>query len=235
MGTSRLPSEDRRRGLDDRPNSPFDRRGAPLSELATFGKGGLAADVCGLSLERMEEQYEIACRFGAIVERVAGRQGQLPSVIAGYCSRRSAWGLALMPAGIEGTHDFEARAPLGEPRRSPLPEDGLGYRRGLMGLDFDRHALAREPHWRDPESNLEAAFEVITHSRTILRRRTTLQGQGLLRASLAAFECGLDQVERALRQGLDVDSPTAGWIVGARGCGQDVLARARFFQAKGWD
>ncbi|MEZ5930408.1 MAG: hypothetical protein R3F54_00340 [Alphaproteobacteria bacterium] len=183
----------------------------------------------------MGEQLEIACRHGAVVERVAARYGVLPAVIAGFCSRRSGWGLALSPSGVEGTRDFVARPTTTDQRPSLLPPDGLGFARGLMGLDFDRHALAREADWRDPQHNIDAAFAVIAQTRTTLRRRTTLQGIGLLRAALAAFESGLEPVERALRLGLDVDSVSAGWMLGEPGCGQDVLARAGFFRAKGWD
>jgi hypothetical protein len=183
----------------------------------------------------MGEQLEIACRYGGAVERAAARHGMLPSVIAGLCSRRSGWGLALAPSGVDGTCDVEHRRTITEHRSTPLPPDGLGFARGLTALDFDRHALARGVDWSDPERNIDAACAIIAQSRTTLRRRTTLQGTGLLRAALAAFECGQDQVERALRQGLDVDSVTPGWILGRPGCGQDVLARAGFFRAKGWD
>ncbi|MGI9419566.1 MAG: hypothetical protein ACR2RA_17200, partial [Geminicoccaceae bacterium] len=175
------------------------------------------------------------CRYGAMIERVAAKHGTLPSIIAAFCSRRSGWGLKLTPVGVDGTRDFQARPALADTRSSPLPPDGLGFERGLMALDYDRHPLTREARWRDPESNLDAAFALIATFRTMLRRRTTLQGDGLLRASLTAFEHGLDGVERAIRLGLDVDSASPGRSCSVGGCGRDVLARAAFFQAEGWD
>lgn len=217
MLTLRLPVDDRSRGLAE--------RGADFVMAETFSPIAAAQPP---DKEAMAQQLALACRYGGVVERVAARHGMLPSVIAGFCSRRSAWGLDLSPEGVEGTWDLEARAIPREGRQTPLPPDDLGFLRGLMGLDFDRHELARGPQWRDPESNLDAAFGLISDNRTTLRRRTTLQGRGLLRAALAAFECGVARVEHAIRAGLDVDSPT-------RGCGADVLTRAGFFQAAGWD
>ncbi|MDH3659991.1 MAG: hypothetical protein OEU92_08175, partial [Alphaproteobacteria bacterium] len=231
MLTLRLPIEDRRQGLAERPGAFNACAEASLSDAARPEGGDFAV---ALDRQAMAAQLEIACGYGAVVERVAARHGFLPSVIAGLCSRRSGWGLLFSPTGVEGTRDFQARAAAAEGRRAPLPPDGLGFARGLMGLDYDRHPLARETLWRDPERNIEAAFAVIAQHRATLRRCTTLQGTGLLRASLGAFECGLKPVEHAIRWGLDVDSPTIGRRQGGRGCGRDVLARADFFQAEGW-
>ena len=233
MLTLRLPIDDPRQGLAERPerfiaSADMSLAGAALPEGDTFASG--------LDREVMAGQLEIACRYGAIIERVAARHAFLPSIIAGFCSRRSGWGQNLSPNGVEGSRDVEPRMLLVEGRGSSLPPDGLGFKRGHMGLDFDRHPLARGGHWRDPESNIEAAFALVADHRTRLRRRTTLQGTGLLRAALTAFECGLGPVEHALRQGQDVDSPTAGWSEAlGRGCGRDVMRRAGFFQAEGWD
>jgi hypothetical protein len=225
MLTLRLPSDDRAGGLAEQPAVFKPSNASSLTSTALAGHGASS----------MRTQLKAASRHGAIVERIAVRFGLLPSIIAGFCSRRSGWGLDLDPAGVDGTRDFQARASGKGSTLLRLPEDGLGFVRGLMGLDIDRHATASDLQWRDPECNLRAAFEIVlTHQRT-LRRRTTLQGAGLLRASMAAFECGLAPVERAIRAGLDVDSPTIGFDRLGQGCGSDVLARAVFFQAEGWD
>jgi hypothetical protein len=47
---------------------------------------------------------------------------------------------------------------------------------------------------------------------------------------LAAYNCGLDNVLRAARLGFDLDFYTAG-----RDYSRDVLNRAGFFEAHGWD
>jgi len=235
MSTSRLSVDDRYRGLAERPGAVFVGAEASLSSAISSRTDDTVVGLSARDRKSMDQQIEIACRYGAVVERVAARHGMLPSIIAGFCSRRSRWGLDLLPVGIEGTRDLGVRVPVAEERKAPLPPDGFGFERGLMGLDFDRHPLARGPDWRDPESNIEAAFALIAGYRTTLRRRTTLQGMGVLRAALTAFECGFEPVERAIRHGLDVDSPTPGWAPKRRGCGQDVLARAGFFQAAGWE
>ena len=235
MLTLRLPVDDRGQGLAERPNAFLP---APDISHSSSILPDVDDDVLALSereREGLDKQVEIACRYGAVVERVAARHGLLPSIIAGYCSRRSGWGLDLLPIGVEGTRDFRNRAGSDEAHRSELPPDGLGFLRGLMALDFDDHILARGQRWRDPEDNIDAAFTLIAGYRTHLRRRTTLQSAGLLRASFTAFECGLEPVERAIRRGLDVDSPTLERGRCHRGCGRDVLARAAVFQAEGWD
>lgn len=233
MLTLRLPIDDPRKGLAERPDAFI---ACPDMSVAGALLPEGDAIASGLDREAMAAQLEIACRYGAAVERVAARHGFLPSIIAGFCSRRSNWGQDLSPNGVEGTRDTLPRMTVTEGRASSLPPDGLGFERGLMALDFDLHPLARGGPWRDPESNIEAAFALIAGYRTRLRRRTTLQGAGLLRASLTAFECSLEPVERALRLGQDVDSPTPGWSeAGNRGCGRDVMIRAGFFQAEGWD
>ncbi len=233
MLTLRLPIDDPRQGLAERPE-PF----IACADMSLAGATLLQGEAfpSGLDREAMAGQLEIACRHGAVIERVAARHGFLPSIIAGFCSRRSGWGQDLSPNGVEGSCDVEPRMILIEGRGASLPPDGLGFKRGLMGLDFDQFPLARGGPWRDPESNINAAFALIADHRTRLRLRTTLQGTGLLRAAFAAFECGLGAVERALRQGQDVDSPTPGWSEAfGRGCGRDVMLRAGFFQAEGWD
>ncbi len=178
----------------------------------------------------MTRHLKAACRFGTIIERVAVRYGLLPSIIAGFGSRQSGWGLDLSPAGSGGAADFAPRPHRTADRQAPLPSDGNGFARGLMLLDYDRYAIARGQEWRDPEANLEAACQAVADHRSCLRKRTTLQGFGLLRAAFAAFECGLERVQQAARLGLDVDSPTSG-----QDYGRDILDRAGFFQAHGWD
>ena len=227
MLTLRLPSDDHPNGLNEAPGA---FRAA--AQLGSMGDGLAGPPL--LDQDAMADQLEIACRHGAIVERVSARRGFLPSIIAGFCSRRSGWGTTLSPSGVDGTRDIEPRV-VGGLRDAALPPDGLGFLRGLTGLDYDRHDVARGPLWRYPEQNIETAFALIAGYRTVLRRQTTLQATGLLRASLTAFECGLERVQRAIRQGRDVDSPSTDCSHSGQGCGRDVLLRAGFFQGEGWD
>ena len=173
---------------------------------------------------------EAACFYGGLIEQVASHVGLLPSIIAGFGSRQSGWGTDLSPPGPSGMSDFTPRRHRTKQRRGVLPPDGDGFARGLMQLDYDDHDLARSQEWRDPEANIEAACRAIIDGRAYLRKRTTLQGQGLLRAAFAAFDCSLERVLFATRQGLDVDHLTAG-----QDYGWDILDRASFFQTHGWD
>lgn len=171
-----------------------------------------------------------AARYGALIETAAAASGFLPAVIAALGSRESRWGLTLKPLGPAGTADFVPR-PYGMGHRcGPLPPDGAGFGRGLLRLDYDVHEFARTGDWQDPAANLRFGCQVLGEARALLRRRTVLHGAALLRGTLAAYNCGVENVLRAVRQGVDLDFFTAG-----RDYGRDVLSRAGFFQAHGWD
>jgi hypothetical protein len=138
--------------------------------------------------------------------------------------------LALKPRGPEGTLDLAPR-PFTRPwRDAPLPPDGLGFGRGLLRIDYDAEAFARSGDWRDPAANIAHGCRMLAEAKATLRRRTVLHGRGLLRGALAALNCGIGNVLHAIRQGLDLDFYTSG-----RNYSRDVLHRAGFFQAHGWD
>jgi hypothetical protein len=176
------------------------------------------------------EDLEAAARYGATVVAAAGDFGLAPAVIVALGSRESRWGLALSPRGPTGTNDFTPRPFTDRCREGPLPPDGRGFGRGLMQIDYDAHEFARSGSWHEPDANVRYACNVILDFRPVLRRRTVLHGDALLRATLAAYNCGLDNVLRAVRQGLDLDFYTAG-----RDYARELLNRAGFFEAHGWD
>jgi hypothetical protein len=176
------------------------------------------------------EDLEAAARYGATIVAAAGHFGLPPAIIVGFGSRESRWGLALSPKGPAGTADLTHRPFLGAHRDDPLPPDRRGFGRGLMQIDYDAHEFARSGPWHEPDANVRYACGVLIEFRPVLRRHTVLHGAGLLRAMLAAYNSGLDNVLRAARQGLDLDFYTAG-----RDYSRDVLNRAGFFEAQGWD
>lgn len=173
---------------------------------------------------------EAASRYGGLIEQVATLTGLRPSLIAGIGSRESRWGQALTPKGPGGTGDFVERRYLRPHRRQPMPEDGQGFGRGLMQIDYDAHVFARTGPWREPIENIRYGASVLVEARGLLRKRAALSGTGLLRGALAAYNCGAGNVLRAPRQGVDLDFYTAG-----RDYSRDVLNRAGFFQSHGWD
>lgn len=178
----------------------------------------------------LSEELVPAARYGALIETAATEIGLMPAVLAGLGSRQSRWGLALKPRGAEGTADMVPR-PFTRPwRDQPLPVDGLGFGRGLLRIDYDTDAFARTGDWRDPAANIRQACQMVAEARALLRRRTVLHGRALLRAALAAYNCGTNNVLHAIRQGFDLDFYTSG-----RDYSRDVLNRAGFYQAHGWD
>ena len=176
------------------------------------------------------EDLEAAARYGASIVAAAGDFGLPPALIVALGSRESRWGLALSLRGPTGTADFTPRPFLGPHRVGPLPPDGLGFARGLMQIDFDADEFARSGPWHEPDANVRRACSVLAEFRPTLRRQTVLHGTALTRATLAAYNCGLDNVLRAVRHGQDLDFYTAG-----RDYSRDVLNRAGFFGAHGWD
>jgi Putative peptidoglycan binding domain len=178
----------------------------------------------------LSEELVAAARYGALIEAAAAETGVLPAVVAGLGSRQSRWGLTLRPRGAEGAMDLAPR-PFARPwREDPLPPDGVGFGRGLLRIDYDAHEFARTGAWRDPAANICQGCQILADARAVLRRRTVLHGRGLLRGALAAYNCGINNVLHAIRQGLDLDFYTSG-----RDYSRDVISRAGFFQAHGWD
>jgi hypothetical protein len=164
---------------------------------------------------------------------LAAAQFSLPAaVIAGIASRESAWGLMLLPkkSGPAGTGDFAPRKCPTACRQGALPPDNGGFGRGLMQIDFDAHEFARIGSWKDPEQNIKYGCGVLKDTIALLTRKSHLQGKDLLRAGIAAYNCGAGNVLRAIQDGRDFDFYTA-----QRNYSADVLNRAGFFQAHGWD
>ncbi|MGI9418446.1 MAG: hypothetical protein ACR2RA_11470, partial [Geminicoccaceae bacterium] len=93
--------DDRRQGLEERQDPFSGPIGALMSAARLPDKNGVAG-LSGPDSQTLMLQFEIACRYGAMIERVAAKHGTLPSIIAAFCSRRSGWGLKLTPVGVDG-------------------------------------------------------------------------------------------------------------------------------------
>lgn len=100
---------------------------------------------------------------------VAGFNHQMSAwLLAGICQRESNGGLVLRPPGPAGTGDFHPR-PHG--RRyaggytvgvTQMPEDGAGWGRGLMQVDYAVHYdWVSTSKWGDPLVNIEKAAELL--------------------------------------------------------------------------
>jgi len=173
----------------------------------------------------LTRQLEEIKKYQTVIEQAAAKYDLPPALIAGIGSRESHWGLALSPLGPAGTGDRVARRAPTRFRTGPLPPDNCGFGRGLMQIDFDAHDFARTGKWQDAESNISYGVAVLCDARSLLRRKTTLDGIALLRAAVAAYNCGAGNVLTAIRNGYDVDFFTAG-----RDYSRDTLSRAGWFQ-----
>ena len=176
-----------------------------------------AADRRGLLSE-----LRTAAPHRAVADAAATARGLPVCVLAGIASRESAWGLMLRPPGPGGTGDFT-------PRKGRVPPDGGGFGRGIMQIDYDAHSFARGAAWPNPAANIAYGALVLAQNVAYLRKALGLVGHELLHAALAGYNCGAENVVRALRKGLDADYYTSG-----RDYGRDVLDRAGWFLAAGW-
>ncbi len=165
-----------------------------------------------LNNQRLLRQLKVVREnYLLFIEKSAGQAGVAPSVICGIGSRESEWGLstALDKPGPGGKGDH-------------------GHGRGLMQIDDRSHEFARTGKWDDAEANILYAAKVLNSSRAYITKRFSLQGNALLRAVLAAYNCGPGNVAKALTKGRDIDYYTAG-----RDYGKNVLERAGWFQGQG--
>jgi Transglycosylase SLT domain len=177
----------------------------------------------------MLAQAAEANNFKLFIESAAQQFGFQPSVICGIGSRESGWGLLLKPHGPAGTGDFAPRKNTKPFRPGPMPPDGGGYGRGLMQIDFDAFPFAQTGDWQDPQANIQFGCQVLHGNLVFCSRNLSLQGLMLLRAGIAAYNCGAGNVRTAVQQSRDVDFFTAHSNYSA-----DVLNRAGFFQRQGW-
>lgn len=177
----------------------------------------------------LKEQH-IAKQYADYIRFAAQDAGVHQSVILGIGSRESRWGLALTPPFPYGTGDFAKRNNVKSFRIGQMPPDGKGFGRGIMQIDFDAHEFARGDQWKDPARNIAYGGRVLKQN--IIWMRTNmpdLHGLELLRASVAAYNCGCGNVRRAVQSGRGVDYYTA-----HRDYSEDVLSRAGWFQLNGW-
>jgi len=175
----------------------------------------------------MRKQLAEAEKLRKVIMDAAAKTNLAPAIICGIGSRESHWGLALKPRGYGGRGDFAKRRPRGN--RSGLePNDGGGYGRGLMQIDYDWHEFARTGNWQDARANIMYACTVLNNSRLFFERRQVPKDK-MLRAILASYNAGATATYRCISGGKDIDCRTTG-----RDYSKDVLNRAGWFQLHGW-
>lgn len=173
------------------------------------------------------KHWEAAQPLLPFIAEIAQKYAIPVPIVLGVGSHESGWGTLLSPPGPTGTGDFSPRKTRKEFRSEPLPPDGMGFGRGLMQIDYDAFEFARTGNWQDPHANILFGCSILRSCRIQLRDRTNLEGMNLLRGYVAAYNCGVGGVLRALKKGLNVDAHTA-----HRNYGKDVLSRAGWFEER---
>jgi hypothetical protein len=181
----------------------------------------------GRNNSNMLRQLQQARKYRRYIEEAARRCKLPASVICGIGSRESHWGLALKPPTPSGRGDFSRRRPRGK-RNGRIPNDGPGYGRGLMQIDYDWHEFARTGRWYSARDNILYSCKVLEKARLFYRRKNIAE-KNLQRMMLAAYNAGATATYSCYKSGKSVDCKTTG-----RDYSKDVLNRAAWFQLHGW-
>jgi len=193
---------------------------------STSGSGRYATNL-SKNDPTMLRQLQEANKYRSIIQEAA-QKTQLPvAVICGIGSRESHWGLALKPPGPGGRGDYAKRKPRGV-RVGLEPNDGGGYGRGLMQIDYDWHEFARTGNWQNARANILYACTVLNSNRSFFEKRN-VSSDLMEQAILAAYNAGATATYSCISGGRDVDCKTTG-----RDYSADVLNRAGWFQLHGW-
>lgn len=131
--------------------------------------------------------------YRPILEALESEFGFAPRIGGGILSRESGGGRLLHPMGGWG-----------------LGDNGHGH--SPWQID-DRSELAwlkaHAADWGEPEVHTRKALEMLATKRKIIQRLAKIEGDTLLQATIAAYNCGEGNVIEALKTGQDVDSRTA--------------------------
>ncbi len=174
----------------------------------------------------MLKQLGEARKYADYIKWAAEDAGVHQSAIYGIGSRESRWGLAL---DKYGTGDYIERKRVTAHRTTSLPPDLKGYGRGLLQIDWDAHEFARGADWKDAAKNIAYGGMVLRDNIRLIRtRQHDVKGMGLLRAGIAAYNCGAGNVLKAIAKGHGID-----YYTHSRNYSQDVLSRAGWFQLHG--
>ena len=142
-------------------------------------------------------------QFWSDIQQASKDHGIAAEIVVGVGSRESDWGTTLEPRGPAGTGDFAPRKPridLG--RTGGLPPDGQGFGRGLMQLDWDAQSFARTGPWQDAAQNIAFGCQVLESNHRFLKSKLpTWSEADLMRASIAAYNCGAGKVLSEVRSG----------------------------------
>lgn len=193
-----------------------------ISSLVSYGSDTLFSNALPGSLSQWAPQMLSASRT----------YGVSPWLLAGLMYRESSGGATLRPAGPTGTGDFTARAAGKQYKQTSgayytvpsngLPEDGQGWGRGLMQIDWGVwNEWCRANNWQDAQTNINKAAEIFKSGMNYFSSSAAglvggypdprpLDGDELYAAALAAYNAGPSRVLAAISSGQPAESVTSG-------------------------
>jgi len=172
-----------------------------------------------------------------VVADVGAPEKVSPYLLLGFAFAESNYGLALKPAGPEGSGDFIARpcTPDRDARMktNPLPGvvrktvDGIKARKivgpvdawvpthtgwgcGIMQFDYEAHfEFCKGGAWKDPAKIMRQAALLIKGNMAFLKKsHPALAERALWEAVVAAYNAGAGRVSKFIKEGKSVDSAT---------------------------
>lgn len=179
------------------------------------------------------KHYRESLKYRDIVERISRATQVDDAIIWALGSKETGWGTSplMKPQGPTGTGDRAKRPHNVYAGPDGLPADGKGgWGRGLFQIDYAWHEFARTGDWRDAEANISYAIRnVFTGKLAYLKKHSTnMDDDALVRAAIAAYNCGEGVVRKALANGQDPDKFTT-----HGNYAEDVIARGRWFRDNG--
>lgn len=182
--------------------------------------------------------------YAQLILEASRSHGVSPWLLAGIMYRESLGGSALSPPGPGGTGDFGRRTPGMRYTNgyvvpgSGMPEDGQGWGRGLMQIDWaSQFPWGQTNNWQDPATNIEKGAQVLAEAMSYFQQGPNpngiivtaghtsgwglptpgpymdprpLSGTDLALAATAAYNAGPGTVLQAVAAGLSPDVATTG-------------------------
>lgn len=185
-----------------------------------------------IALERFQDALPPHGReLAGIILRVAEAASVDPCILAAIIAKESDFGATLRDgcgdwvvrgnryAGLKGVRTIERRDEFPEgwtigEETGPwvIPEDGLGWKRGLMHIDWGLHRGWIEAfNWRDPTVNITFGASLLARALTLFAK----QGIHDPRLGIAAYSTSIARVLVSVRSGNpDSSVPDGGYSAG---------------------
>lgn len=158
--------------------------------------------------QKLKKELQESLKYHDDLQQIAQKYKIPASIVWGFASRESGWGLGLSPQGHDGVGQ-------------------CSYNKGLFQVDVRWHKQHIEnEEWKDATKHIDYAIKLLSNAKKELERYIPhLSEEEYLRMTAAAINCGSLAILKALREGRDIDYFTTG-----KNYSQDVLNRAGWYQ-----